>query len=118
MANNIKIVWLKGEKINTSSFIKGAAAGLILGIISGILLAPKSGKETREDIQQFFNQMQEKLIKKIGQMKDFSREKYSELVEETVDNYRNLHLSSEKIDEIKDELKKSFYKIKDILGEK
>ncbi|HEY6736518.1 MAG TPA: YtxH domain-containing protein [Candidatus Saccharimonadia bacterium] len=33
------------------SFVKGTVIGVVLGTIAGILLAPKSGKETRNDIK-------------------------------------------------------------------
>src|SRR6185312_10792916 len=33
------------------SFWKGTLVGAVLGAVAGILLAPKSGKETREDIK-------------------------------------------------------------------
>ncbi|MDD4381997.1 MAG: YtxH domain-containing protein [Candidatus Dojkabacteria bacterium] len=35
----------------TFSFLKGLLVGAIAGAAAGILLAPKSGKETREDIK-------------------------------------------------------------------
>ncbi len=34
-----------------ASFVKGTIFGAIVGMIAGVLLAPKSGKETREDIK-------------------------------------------------------------------
>ena len=34
---------------------QGALAGLLVGAAAGLLLAPKSGKETREDIKEAFN---------------------------------------------------------------
>ena len=36
---------------NESKFVKGMLFGLIAGVAAGILLAPKSGKETRQDIK-------------------------------------------------------------------
>jgi gas vesicle protein len=41
------------EKSNKtgSSFLKGTILGVLAGAVAGILFAPKSGKETREDIK-------------------------------------------------------------------
>jgi len=36
---------------NGGKFIKGAVIGAVAGFAAGILLAPKSGKETRSDIK-------------------------------------------------------------------
>lgn len=33
------------------TFVKGTLIGAIIGVVGGILLAPKSGKETQEDIK-------------------------------------------------------------------
>jgi len=37
----------------SSSFIEGAIFGLVAGFVGGILLAPRSGKETRDRLKQF-----------------------------------------------------------------
>ena len=39
------------SKGNGGKFFLGAALGAIAGAIAGIVMAPKSGKETREDIK-------------------------------------------------------------------
>lgn len=48
---NSKKERLRRERINLAKKIAaGTAAGIVAGSAGGILLAPKSGKETREDI--------------------------------------------------------------------
>ena len=43
---------IKAEKIKKAkTAAAGVAAGVAAGAVGGILLAPKSGKETREDIK-------------------------------------------------------------------
>ena len=37
--------------MSKKGFIRGGVIGILIGAISGILFAPKSGKETREDIK-------------------------------------------------------------------
>ncbi len=39
------------ESKGTGKFFLGAICGAIAGAIAGVVLAPKSGKETREDIK-------------------------------------------------------------------
>ncbi len=42
----------RGKKMSKKSkFAVGAAIGAIVGVAAGILTAPKSGKETRDDIK-------------------------------------------------------------------
>ena len=44
-----------------SHFLKGSLMGAILGGAAGLLLAPKSGKELREDISKNYTYLNEKL---------------------------------------------------------
>lgn len=37
----------------SSSFLEGVLFGAVVGVLGGILLAPRSGKETREKIKNF-----------------------------------------------------------------
>ncbi len=37
----------------SSSFVGGVLLGAVIGVVGGILLAPRSGKETREKLKQF-----------------------------------------------------------------
>jgi len=88
---------------NTFSFLKGILFGAIAGAIAGVLLAPKSGVETREDIKKLAVDFGEKAteiyqkaesilkkklaqIKKVGQ--DIDEEKYLELVSEVVEEIK------------------------------
>ncbi len=93
------------------SFLKGAVLGAIGGAISGILLAPKSGKQTREDIKKLAEDLGDKAeevylnaqkelktkienIKKAGEQID--EEKYKVLVSEVVRNLRTNQEITEK----------------------
>lgn len=44
----------------SKSGIEKFAAGVVVGAVAGVLLAPKSGKETREDLKNAFNDLLEK----------------------------------------------------------
>ena len=54
---------------NTRSFFSGLVFGLTAGAVAGILLAPKSGEETREDIKQFAVDMGDKISDKYQEAK-------------------------------------------------
>jgi gas vesicle protein len=45
---------------NTESFFKGLLVGTVAGAVAGILLAPKSGEETREDIKKLAVDLKDK----------------------------------------------------------
>jgi len=65
----------------------GAGVGILAGAIAGILLAPKSGKETREDIKEYLHEMKDKIAEKLEQAGDFSKEKYIEVLNQIVAGY-------------------------------
>ena len=48
----------------------GAAAGVAAGVIGGVLVAPKSGKETREDIAKTAKDLGETAVTKSVEMKE------------------------------------------------
>lgn len=48
------------KKSGSGKFILGAALGAIGGAIAGVLMAPKSGKETRKDIKDGANKVAKK----------------------------------------------------------
>ncbi len=54
---------------NSISFGMGLLGGIIGGVIAGILFAPKSGKETREDLKEFVNDFAEKHAPEIREAK-------------------------------------------------
>ena len=88
---------------NTGSFLKGLIAGALGGAIAGILLAPKSGEETREDIKKLAVDLKDKTVdtyekaraeveRKIKQVKKAGEKidegKYKRIVAEVVDEFK------------------------------
>ena len=88
---------------STESFFKGLIVGSLGGAIAGILLAPKSGEETREDIKKLAIDLKEKAIdtynkakleveKKIEQLKGagekIDESKYKRIVGEVVEEFK------------------------------
>ena len=82
----------------SKSGIEKFAAGVAVGAVAGILLAPKSGKETREDLKNAFNDLLDKaknikaedvkaaIEKKVAEIKeglaDLDKEKVLEIAKE------------------------------------
>lgn len=88
---------------NTGSFFKGFLAGALGGAIAGILLAPKSGEETRGDIKKLAVDLKDKTVetyekaraeveRKIEQVKKAGEKidegKYKRIVAEVVDEFK------------------------------
>lgn len=88
---------------SAESFIKGFVLGIVGGGIAGILLAPKSGAETREDIKKLAIDLKEKatdlyaearkeIDKKIAQVKKaggkINEDTYKSLVSEVVEEFK------------------------------
>lgn len=89
---------------STDDFFKGLLFGAVIGATAGILLAPKSGLETRSDIKKLALDMSDKaqdiylkarkqLEKKIENIKAAGKkidlEAYKKLVMEVVDEIKN-----------------------------
>ncbi len=55
--------------------------GVIIGVTVGVLFAPKSGKETREDLKKFGNDLKEKGKHIIEDGKDFIEEGKTKIVD-------------------------------------
>ena len=54
---------------NSISFGLGLLGGILGGIIAGVLLAPKSGEETRKDVQEAVVQVAEKYTPEVVEAK-------------------------------------------------
>lgn len=112
----------------TNSFLKGLAFGAVVGAVAGVLLAPKSGEETRKDIQKLAVNLKEKAtdvysearmkvekkaksLKALG--KKIDEKKYASLVNEIVDEYRKKDvLGSDSAKKLATQLKKDWSVVK------
>ena len=72
------------------SFVKGAFVGALAGATAGVLFAPKSGKETREDIK-----------KKAVEVKDKFETVYADATDALAKKVENLKSLGEVVDETK-----------------
>lgn len=59
--------------------VAGAAIGAVIGFVSGILLAPKSGKETREDIKNTALSTKDAVVENANKAKEATVQKANDL---------------------------------------
>jgi len=77
--------------MDKKTFIEGIAVGAVAGAIAGLLLAPKSGQETREEITADLNEIKDKLVARLEKLEDCTKEKYDEAVAAIVAEPIRLH---------------------------
>lgn len=66
---------------DTLKVTAGLMAGLTIGGAAGLLFAPKSGKETREDIKEVYDEEKAKVKNSYDEKKEKVEEKKDKLVE-------------------------------------
>lgn len=66
--------------MDKKTFAEGIALGAVAGAIAGLLLAPKSGRETRDEIKAELAELNGKLVARLEMLEDFTRETYAEAV--------------------------------------
>ncbi|HHT25217.1 MAG TPA: YtxH domain-containing protein [Clostridiaceae bacterium] len=67
-----------------ANVIIGTLTGLLLGAAAGLLLAPQSGKETREDIVRLAEKGYEKAVEASQTVADFVKDKSQEVSEKFI----------------------------------
>jgi gas vesicle protein len=86
--------------------------------LHGILFAPKSGEETREDLAETFKEIKAVIGYKLQEAKEFSREKYDQIVGSVVTGYQEAkRITPQEAEKIKDILTESFDKIQAAINE-
>ena len=110
-------------KDTTKSALKGAAiaggVAAIAGVIAGILLAPKSGKETRKDIAKYLHEMKDKVAKELAKAGKLTRGKYNAVVAGVVGQYeKGKKITANEAQDIKKTLDSGFDKVSEKLTEK
>lgn len=58
------------KKTNSIAFAMGILAGVAGGVLMGVVFAPKSGKESREDIKEAFKSVVDKCHPEINKVKE------------------------------------------------
>ncbi len=102
-------------KNENKKLVAGLAIGALAGAIAGVLLAPKSGKDTRADIAKYAREMKEKIAKELAKAGEFTKEKYHEIVGKIVDVYEtSKKISRDDAKEIKEILDDNYDEVKKI----
>ena len=90
-------------------------SGALFGLITGILFAPKSGRETRENIKTVYDEISERISAELSQMKDVSKETYDRVVNSAVSAFQETKkITTQEAEAIKKDLKDGYVRIKDI----
>ncbi len=88
--------------------------GFALGALAGVFLAPKSGKENRDNVANWMNNMSEELNRRIHSMRDMTTEKYNSLVDDVAYKYRKMQgIKQSEVDDFVSDLKMRWDRIKD-----
>ncbi len=104
--------------MKAKDFLVGAAVGAVAGAIAGVLFAPKSGKETREDIAKFYHEMKDRIAEDLAKAGDFSRETYKKVVKNVVSGYEKAKkISADEAVEAIDKLEAGFDTVKKKIAE-
>lgn len=91
----------------------GAGVGILAGAIAGVLLAPKSGKETREDIKKYLTEMKDKIADKLEKAGDVSKAKYIEISNQVVAGYEaSKKITAAEAKKIKKDLADGYIEVK------
>jgi gas vesicle protein len=112
--NNLDNHWgcIMSEKSN--DLLKGLFIGGFIGVVLGILYAPKSGKETREDIAR----TTEDLLSKGKEEYEKAVVRSKSAYEETVKRLKGLEISAkEKVEEIQSKASEVAYKGADAIAD-
>lgn len=78
-----------------SGFI-GFALGFVMGAITALFLTTKTGEELRADIKRIATDIRDKVEKEAGKIKDITKEKYAEILNNVVENYKKIKDLTEK----------------------
>lgn len=69
------------------SLIEGIAIGAVAGAIATILLAPKAGKETRDEIKSHLDEIKDCIVTRLEDAGEFSKKKYEQIVKAVIGEY-------------------------------
>jgi len=91
----------------------GFLSGAVLGLIAGLLVAPRSGKETRENIKKHYEEISDRISEELTRLKDITKETYAQVVGSVVHGFVEAKkITSDEAAELKGELKKGFENIR------
>ena len=92
---------------NDFRVIKGGAIGFAIGFVVGagaaLFLTTKTGEELREELKKAALDLKKKVEERAGKIKNLTKERYTEIVNNVIANYKKVkELTEKEIDLIKD----------------
>jgi gas vesicle protein len=78
------------HKKSAGKFVLAGLLGAVAGAIGGLLFAPQSGKETREDIAELANKITKQVKTGVTDTKDKVKEVFGNASEEAMDKYKEI----------------------------
>ena len=106
------------ENNSKSKFIKGALAGVVLGVAAGLFLNSKKGKQLQKDVQDHLADFYAYISPKIKKIERMGKKEYEEFMEKAVEQYKKTkNISADIADKIKEQVIKSFDYFADSLRE-
>lgn len=73
--------------MDKKTFIEGIAVGAVAGAIAGLMLAPRSGQEIRDEITGDLTEIKDQIVKRLEKLEDCTKEKYDEAVKAVITEY-------------------------------
>ncbi len=96
---------------NTKAVAILALVAFGAGVATGLLTAPKSGKETRDDLKKASGKLKEELDKRYSEVQG----SLSETIDQAMSQVGNFRGSAQdKLEELIDQAKQAEYKVKDV----
>ncbi|MEO5573326.1 MAG: YtxH domain-containing protein [Gammaproteobacteria bacterium] len=103
------------EHTKSGIAVGSLALGAIAGVIAGVLFAPQSGQETRDDIKDILARIKDDVALRLSEIKDVTEDTYRNVVESVVQAYRDTReISVEQANSIKSDLDKGYDEIKKV----
>jgi len=98
---------------NDSKLLVGLILGAVTGVAAGLLIAPSSGKETRELIKEKVKGFKNEIDKKLDTLNEESitdlKEKFNHVKEEASEEYKNIE---KKVSKLKKEIETKIANLK------
>ena len=76
--------------------IIGFSLGLIVGALTALFLAKKTGEELRADVKRIAVEIKDQAEEKAGKIKDLTKDKYEDIVNAVITNYKKVRDFTEK----------------------
>ena len=100
--------------MDKTTFVEGIAVGAVAGAIAALLLAPKSGQETRDEIKAHLEEIKDAIVKRLQDAGEFTQEKYEEIVTAIVGEYETAKkITADEAKEIQTRLREGYEAIRE-----